>query len=130
MKTLSLLLVALLGGALISGIAAEHHEGQPGKLNHVVSFKFKETATPDQIKQVEDAFRDLKKKIPQIASYHWGTNNSPENLNKGFTHMFILTFKSEADRAVYLPHPDHKKFGQMLGPVLGDVFVFDFMAKD
>ena len=100
-----------------------------GKLIHMVSFKFKPTATPAQIKEVEDAFSALKKKIPQIVSYEWGTNVSPEKHDKGFTHGFILSFKSAADRDVYLGHPDHKKFGELVGPVLADVFVIDFWAK-
>jgi hypothetical protein len=100
-----------------------------GKLIHMVSFKFKPTATPAQIKEVEDAFRALKKKIPQIVSYEWGTNVSPEKHDKGFTHGFILSFKSAADRDSYLGHPEHKKFGELVGPVLADVFVIDFWAK-
>jgi hypothetical protein len=100
-----------------------------GKLVHMVSFKFKETASKEQIKQVEDAFRDLKKKIKQIQSYEWGTNVSPEKHDKGFTHAFILTFKSDKDRDTYIEHPDHKAFGKMLGPILADVFVIDFWAE-
>ena len=100
-----------------------------GKLYHVVSFKFKESATKEQIKQVEDAFRDLKKKIKEIQSYEWGTNVSPEKHDKGFTHAFILTFKSDKDRDAYLIHPDHKAFGRIVGPVLADVFVVDFWAS-
>jgi hypothetical protein len=99
------------------------------ELLHVVSFKFKAAATPDQIKAIEDAFRGLKKKIPQIKSYEWGTNVSPEKHAKGFTHGFILRFKSEADRNTYLEHADHKAFGALLGPVLEDVFVIDFWAQ-
>ena len=101
-----------------------------GKLNHVVSFKFKSTAAPADIKKVESAFESLKKQIPEIVSLEWGTNVSPEKHDKGFTHGFILTFKSEKDRDAYLVHPEHKKFGQLLGPILGDVFVIDFWAKD
>lgn len=100
-----------------------------GKLYHVVSFKFKEGATKDQIKQVEDAFRDLKKKVKEIQSYEWGTNVSPEKHDKGFTHAFILTFNSDKDRDAYLIHPDHKAFGKIVGPVLADVFVVDFWAS-
>lgn len=100
------------------------------KLQHVVSFKFKDSATQDQIREVESAFRALKTKIPQIEKLQWGTNNSPEGLNKGFTHCWILTFASEADRDAYLKHPDHVAFGKLLRPVLGDVFVVDFWNKD
>ncbi|MDA1276186.1 MAG: Dabb family protein [Verrucomicrobia bacterium] len=132
MKTVSVLLTVAIALALCAHVSAADpvEKEKNAMLRHVVAFKFKETATPDQIKTVEDAFRDLKKKIPQIASYEWGTNNSPEGLNKGFTHSFILSFKSEADRSAYLPHPDHKAFGKLLGPLIADVFVIDFWAKD
>jgi len=95
-------------------------------LRHVVLFKFKDTATADDIASVEAAFSALPSKIPQIYAYEWGLNNSPEGLEKGFTHCFFLTFKSEEDRAIYLPHPDHKAFGELLGPYLEDVLVVDY----
>ncbi|MGV3774796.1 MAG: Dabb family protein [Verrucomicrobiales bacterium] len=101
---------------------------QGKKLRHVVAFKFKDTATKEQIKQVEDAFRDLKKKIKEIHDFEWGMNNSPEKHNKGTTHGFILTFNSEKDRDVYLDHPAHQEFGKLVGPLLADVFVIDFWA--
>ncbi|MFP6893571.1 MAG: Dabb family protein, partial [Opitutales bacterium] len=98
------------------------------KIRHVVCFKFKEDATKEQIAKVEKAFEDLKKKkkIAEIENLEWGTNNSPEGLNKGFTHCFILTFADEKARDNYLPHPDHKAFGKVLKPILDDVFVIDF----
>ena len=100
------------------------------KLQHVVILKFKNTATPEGIKKVEDAFRELKEKIPQMVNLEWGTNVSKEKRDKGFTHCFIVTFKNEQDRDTYIAHPDHKAFGKVLGPVLEDVFVIDFWAKD
>ena len=98
------------------------------KLRHVVLFKFKEETTVADIKKVEAAFSALPSKIPEIKSYEWGTDNSPEGLAKGFTHCFFLTFDSEEGRAVYLPHPDHKAFGAVLTPHLEDVLVLDYWA--
>ena len=100
------------------------------QLRHVVLFKFKESATDEDIKKVESAFTALPSKIPQIKGYEWGLNNSPESLDKGFTHCFFLTFDSEEDRAIYLPHPDHKAFGSILGPYLEDVLVVDYWAEN
>jgi len=37
---------------------------------------------------------------------------------------------TENDSDTYIAHPDHKAFGKILGPVLEDVFVIDFWAKD
>ncbi len=99
-------------------------------LRHVVLFKFKDSSTPEQVKEVEDAFLALPSKIKEIKSLEWGTNNSPEGLNQGFTHCFFVTFDSEEDRAVYLPHPDHKAFGEILGPHLDKVLVVDYWTKE
>ncbi|WP_029448255.1 Dabb family protein [Cellulophaga baltica] len=98
-------------------------------LRHVVLFKFKEETSNDDITKIEAAFQELPKKIKEIFGYEWGLNNSPENLNKGFTHCFFLTFKSEADREKYLPHADHKAFGALLTPHLEDVLVVDYWTN-
>lgn len=99
------------------------------QLRHVVLFKFKDSASTTDIQKVEAAFRALPSKIKEIKSLEWGTNNSPEKLNNGFTHCFFLSFASEADRAVYLPHPDHKAFGAVLTPHLDKVMVLDYWAE-
>jgi hypothetical protein len=118
----------LLGATSVTG--AEPGTSRPrGDLVHMVSFKFKETSSPADIRKVEEAFAALPKKIPQIVSYEWGTNVSPEKHDKGFTHGFILTFRTAKDRDVYLEHPDHKAFGAIVGPHLADVFVIDFWAS-
>ncbi|QEG41569.1 Dabb family protein [Roseimaritima ulvae] len=108
-------------------VAAE--EAEPRKLRHVVMFQFKETATPEQVKTVVDAFAALPSKIDSITGFEHGTNNSPENLNDGFTHCFTVTFASEEGRAAYLPHPEHKAFVEVLKPHLEKVLVFDYWAK-
>lgn len=98
-------------------------------LRHAVLFSFKEESGPEDIAKVAAAFAALPGKIPAIMDFEWGTNNSPEGLDRGFTHMFLLTFASEADRDAYLPHPDHQAFGEVLGPHLKDVLVLDYWAR-
>jgi len=130
MKNVSFFLV-LLALLTVGNAAFSQKKNQKSKmLRHVVMFKFKDGATPEQVKEVEAAFRKLPTQIKEIAGYEWGTNNSPENLNQGFTHCFFLTFKNEADRAVYLPHPDHKAFGKVLGPYLDKVLVLDYITEN
>jgi hypothetical protein len=103
---------------------------QTKQLRHVVLFKFKDAATASEIAKVEAAFKKLPSQISQIKGFEWGLNNSPENLNQGFTHCYFLTFDSEEGRAAYLPHPDHKAFGSLLGPILDKVLVVDYWVKD
>jgi hypothetical protein len=133
MKTCLALLIGVLALSLLA-LAAEKEtkdaKAAKLRLRHVVALKFKDSATKEQIKQVEDAFAALETRIPVITALKWGTNVSPEKLNKGFTHCFILTFKTDKDRDDYLVHPAHKEFGGLLGPVLDDVMVIDFWGKD
>ncbi len=98
-------------------------------LRHTVLFKFKDGASAADIQKVEQAFAQLPSKIKEIEDFEWGLNNSPENLNQGFTHCFFVSFKSEKDRAVYLPHPAHSAFVEVLKPHLDKVLVIDYWAK-
>ena len=99
------------------------------KLRHLVLLKFKETATQADKYKVEQAFSELPSLIEQIKEFEWGLNNSPENLNKGYTHGFLITFDNETDRDLYLPHPDHKAFVKVLEPILDDVLVVDYWTN-
>ena len=124
-SALLILTVAAVAGPL-AGVAQAQASSQP--VRHVVVFKYKPEATPAQIQQVTDAFRALTKTIPGITGFEHGVNNSPENLNQGFTHVYMLTFENVAARDAYLPHPEHKKFGDLLGKsgIFAGAFVVDY----
>jgi hypothetical protein len=100
-------------------------------VRHVVVFKYKATATEAQIAEVTAGFRAMKDKIPGIVSFEHGKNHSPEKLDQGFTHVYLVTFKSAAARDAFLPHPDHQKFKDLLTRlgVVESVFVVDFDAQ-
>src|ERR1043166_6379801 len=70
MRIVATLIITLLMAGLTS------HAQAAGKLHHVVCFKFKSSASPQDIKQVTDAFMALKDKIPGIENLKWGTNVS------------------------------------------------------
>ncbi len=100
-----------------------------GKLRHVVLFKFKDDAPAEKVAEIEKAFADLPKKIDTIVDFEWGTNNSPEGINQGFTHCFLVTFQDDAGRAKYLPHWAHKAFVKLLRPYLDKALVIDYVAQ-
>ena len=134
--TLSKKLLALLFGLFLAGgfyltISASPTaaDNTDKLLRHVVLFQFKESSSKEDVQRVIDDFRGLRDKIPEIASFEYGTDNSPEGLADGFTHCFLLTFKSEKDREVYLPHEAHKAFGEKLRPHLEKVLVVDYWAE-
>ncbi|MBX3437663.1 MAG: Dabb family protein [Planctomycetaceae bacterium] len=124
----SVLLIALV--ILMPNSPARSATSQDGQvLRHVVLLKFKEDATDAKIQEVIQAFSELPKKITEIHGFEWGREDSVEKLNKGFTHCFLVTFKSEDDLKAYLPHPAHQDFVKVLGPALADVLVVDYWAN-
>ena len=124
-KRLALCLMAIIAFGSTSQ-TMEAKEKKNRVLRHVVCFKFKDTAKASEVDVVVKAFAALEKKIAVIKEFEMGTNNSPEGLDKGFTHCFVVTFANEQGRKEYLPHPEHKKFVELLKPILDDVFVIDY----
>ena len=98
---------------------------------HVVLFKFHDNTSNDRVEEIERAFRALCAELPFVKDFEWGRNSSPENLNEGYTHCFIVTFANEKDRDAYLPHPAHQAFCRThLDPNLEKVCVLDFVSND
>ncbi|OEK09083.1 hypothetical protein A8C32_14460 [Flavivirga aquatica] len=104
-------------------------ENTSKQLRHVVLFKFKDSTSAAAIKKAEDAFAALPSKISGITGFEWGLNNSPQGLNKEFTHCYFLTFDGEDGREMYIPHPAHLEFGDLLTPILEDVLVLDYWSE-
>lgn len=104
---------------------AEGHDGKV--LRHAVFFSFKPESSEADVQSVVDAFRVLPAKIDTITEFQSGVNNSPEGLDDGFTHCFLLTFNDEAGRETYIPHPSHSgEFADVLRPHMDKVFVIDY----
>ncbi|MXV16575.1 Dabb family protein [Hufsiella ginkgonis] len=123
------LILLLFMTATLTGAQAQTAPASPAnRLRHVVLFKFKDASSAADIKKVEDAFRALPARISTIRDFEWGKNNSPEGQNQGFTHCFFVSFDSEKDRDVYLPHPAHSAFVEVLKPHLDKVLVIDYWA--
>lgn len=105
-------------------------EKAPSTCRHVVLFKFREDLSEETVRKIETEFRSLCMGLPFIIGFEWGRNSSPENLNNGLTHCFLVTFANEQDRDIYLPHPAHVEFCKTyLDGNLENVCVVDYMSR-
>ena len=98
------------------------------KIKHIALFKFKDGTAQEQIDKVLEELMDLSESIPGIEDYVAGLNNSPEGLNQGFTHGFVMTFLDAAARDAYLTHPDHERAKALVLPYVANVIIFDYQA--
>jgi hypothetical protein len=73
-----------------------------GSLRRTVAARFPADSTAEQRDAVyagDDSFAKIMGGL--CASYEWGTNNSPEGKDLGFTHCFTLGFEDEAQREAW-----------------------------
>ncbi|HUU28037.1 MAG TPA: Dabb family protein [archaeon] len=106
------------------------NEPGPKKLKHVVCVRFLPGTEEEQIRMVERSFAELTEKIEGITGFESGRNVSVENKHKGFTHIWVLTFRNEEGRDRYLSHPAHRAFSELLAKLRDDVFVFDYLIGE
>jgi hypothetical protein len=130
----------LLGGCIVVDETERIRDDRPAPvcvqaskpvqvLRHVVLLQFKEGASAEDIRQIVNAFCALPSKVPAIYGFEWGTDVSTEHRQKGFTHCFVVSFLSEADRDKYASSGAHQEFGALLKPYVGDLLVMDYWAK-
>ena len=104
------------------------------QVKHIALMRFKPQTPREVIGDVFAALEDLTAKIPGLLDFTSGAYSSPEGLNKGFTHAFIMTFEDAAARDAYLPHPEHEKVKEQILSLLDGgidaVAVFDFEICD
>jgi Stress responsive A/B Barrel Domain len=99
------------------------------KPRHVVLFGFGKAESPAAIAEVIRRYADLKALVPDIDDFEWGENSSPEGLDHGHSHVFLLTFASAQAREASLVHPDHAAFANWVQPFVSAVTVLDYWVE-
>jgi hypothetical protein len=99
-------------------------------LRHVVMFGFKLETSKEQIAEIIHRFAKLRDTILEIKAFECGDNNSPEGLNNGLSHCFLLSFDSLDARDIYLTHQNHIDFSDWVGKWVETVTVLDYWANE
>ena len=124
--------LAFAGVVAFAGVTAfaAHHAGEHEvtALKHVVALKFNEEATSEQVEEAVGLVRSFATHIPEVKAIEGGENVTIEDADKGFTHVFVLTFENQADLKVYLPHPYHLEVVEKIKHLFADVFVVDYFV--
>jgi hypothetical protein len=99
-------------------------------LKHAVFVKFKDGTSEEDVRRVEAGLAGLPAKIDAIMAFEWGTNNSPETHDEGFTHCFMFTFASDEDLKKYADDPQHRAVADQLLSKVEKIRVLDFWVED
>ena len=98
------------------------------KMYHLVLVKFAE-AKMHRAAELLVALNDLRRQMPGFLSCQGGPYASPEGLNQGYTHGYVMQFADAATRDRYLVHAEHEKIKQSFLPDLEGVVAFDFEGE-
>lgn len=103
-------------------------------IKHIVLLAVRETTSLAEIHDMFHALKNLQQTIPQIRSFTWGANNSPEELDRGYNYGFTMAFNTVEERNYYLTHPDHVRVAdELVLPILIDgvnsALAFDYEEK-
>ncbi|KAF2088921.1 dabb-domain-containing protein [Saccharata proteae CBS 121410] len=104
-------------------------------ITHIVMFGFKADVAPDTVKDVCTHLLSLKDNClhptsqkPYIKSAIGGRDNSPEGIQRGITHAFVVEFDNEADREYYIQKdPAHLAFIERVKQVAETAQAVDFV---
>lgn len=96
-------------------------------IEHVVLLQLSDSASEEELQQMYAEIAALEDRIEGFESVHKAENVSPEGKSKGFKHGFVICFKDQEARDIYLEHPDHIEVAEeYIEPLVEDVLVFDY----
>ena len=98
-------------------------------LQHSVLIRFLPAATAEDIARISQHLASLSRQIPGILTLGGGQDVSPEGLQHGFTHGWLVQFVDAAARDAYLIHPAYQACVATLKPFVDDVLVCDFAVN-
>lgn len=125
MKFVRIIYILLITTVMMTGMSCDGNN-KKGSLRHAVVLKFKDSASPDAIKSVEEEFKELPNLIDNVLDFEWGLNFSDEE----YTHVFFLTFTDKESLEEYIEHPSHQKFVQHLEEHLDKALVLDYFVSE
>ncbi|NQY25427.1 MAG: Dabb family protein [Campylobacteraceae bacterium] len=98
-------------------------------IKHMLLIEFKDFVSLEQLSDLKKIFESIPNKIEGVSNVEWGLNNSPENLNKNYTHSIVMSFKDEKTRENYFPHAEHERLKEVFLPMIEDILVFDYVIS-
>ena len=83
-------------------------------IRHLVLTKFKPDTTEDEIAGIYAGLSALAKKLPGAQNFTGGRSESPEQIERGYMHGFVIDFDNWAALQNYANDPEHQALGGQL----------------
>lgn len=83
-------------------------------IRHIVLTKFKPETTEDRIAEIYAGLSALTEKLPGAQNFTGGRSESPEQIERGYMHGFVIDFDSWDALQNYADNAEHQALGGQL----------------
>jgi hypothetical protein len=83
-------------------------------IRHIVLVRFRSEVSQPVIEDLFAELHEIEGKVPGLLSITSGRSESPERIERGYLHGFVVDFADWAALEAYQKHPDHERFGARL----------------
>ena len=91
-------------------------------IRHIVLTKFKPDVSEETIRAIYDGLAAVIDKMPGAANFTGGRSQSPEQIERGYMHGFVIDFDSWVALQTYADNEDHKALGgQLVAHAVGGI---------
>ena len=91
-------------------------------IRHIVLTKFRPDVSEKTIKNIYDELAALVEKLPGAANFTGGRSESPEQIERGYMHGFVIDFDSWDALQTYSDNAEHKALGgQLVANAVGGI---------
>lgn len=83
-------------------------------IRHIVLIRFRPEISEHQISDLFTELHRINGKVPGLLAITSGKSESPEQMERGYMHGFIVDFADWAGLQAYQDHPEHQQLGAKL----------------
>lgn len=83
-------------------------------IRHIVLIKFAAPTDAATIAALFDELHQIEGKLPGLLAITSGRSESPEQMERGYMHGFVVDFTDWAGLQAYQDHADHQRLGAKL----------------
>ena len=91
-------------------------------IRHIVLTKFKPDTSEETITAIYDGLSALSEKLPGAGGFTGGRSQSPEQIERGYMHGFVIDFDTWDGLQHYADNQEHRALGaQLVANAVGGV---------
>lgn len=91
-------------------------------IRHIVLTKFKPDTSEDLIRDIYTGLSALSIELPGAQNFTGGRSESPEHIERGYMHGFVIDFDSWDALSNYANNPKHQALGgQLVASAIGGI---------